>query len=100
MKPLKLMCIVFFATHERVTFIYVANWPINIVHARTDGGLGRTRKSRWCDPDKPKGSHRPNLVHIIDFEKELQKPMMMIGMRIMTELHALYPNIRVLLAPY
>ena len=73
MKPLKIMCIVFLATHERVIFICVANRPINIVHARTDGGLGRTRKSRWCDPDKPKGSHRPHLVHVNDFEEELEK---------------------------
>ena len=63
---------VFLATHERVIFILVANRPINIVHARTDG-LERTRKSRWCDPDKPKGFHRPHLVHINDFEEELEK---------------------------
>ena len=67
------MCIVFLATHERVIFICVANRPINIVHARPDVGLERTRKSRWCDPDKPKGSHRPHLVHINDFEEELEK---------------------------
>ena len=92
------MCIVFLATHERVIFICVANRPINIVHARSDGGLERTRKSRWCDPDKPKGSHRPHLVHINDFEEELQKvDDMMIGMRIILELHALCLNIRVLL---
>ena len=88
------MCIVFLATHERVIFICVANRPINIVHARPDGGLERTRKSRWCDPDKPKGSHRPHLVHINDFGDEL---MMMIGMRIMTELYAIVPVIRLLL---
>ena len=91
------MCIVFLATHERVIFICVANRPINIVHARPDGGLERTRKSRWCDPDKPKGSHRPHLVHINDFEEELKKVDDDDGIKIMTELRALYPNIRVLL---
>ena len=40
---------------------------------RCDGGLEGTRKSRWCDPDKPKGSHQPHLVHINDFEEELEK---------------------------
>ena len=90
MKPLKIMYIVFLATHERVIFTCVANRPINIVHARTDGGLGREPgRAAGVTQISPKVPTGPTLSMSMILRRSSKKLMMMIGMRIMTELHAL-----------